>query len=683
MERCVKRVMRQGHDKSAAVAICYSSVAGRLERRAKRLKQLTTKEPNYGARAGETIAGNLGRGGDGKFTRADGSAASGRDVISALTARPKKSSGKRAGASAADQAAAFEKAGVGSDAQALRDFAGGTVPSGDAADRLVKAGLAERGKDGTLRMTGAGRGVVRAAKRGDAQAAADAASRGRDAVAKRDERAQAKVGREQARDQARQAREAERARRRADTERRRGESQSQRSAADMQRVGDRVEEIEALVDSDENVTEFERTRNVNRLDDLARRLERAGGNADLSRRIDAARRKLTSGTAPAAAPSAIVAQAERRESLHVFKATDGWRWIGVSSSAYEDREREIVSTKALEADADRMDTEGAYGPLRWWHVGGVTYTTPLAWETATATPGADIGTCDFSMVVGRMAVEGGTLHPAIGPALATKAGEFQMSRGFSHPISEPDAEGVYHHIRTFERSLLPRGKAANPFTSIDVSKEQNMATMQEKMKALADKFFGGDMAQAEQVVADVTAKDKEVAASGVAFKGEGDAPAAEAAPAIEAVKDAAAEAVTPAAAVEAKAEETKAEVEIEAEADGEDMTFVGDMTIDELVGALAPALAQAMASAMAPVTAELDAAKKELTALRGVATKEAGALVAIDARVKELEGDAPGQRAGYRASQDASNAKTKEQVGVAAPQTEDELAKLVGFMLKG
>lgn len=691
MDRCVDRVGKTGKGKQAAIAICYTSITGTRKERAERFAErlaIALKEPNYGARAGQTIAGNLARGGDGKFTRADGSAASGRDVINALTARPKKSGGsKRAAVSAEQQAAAFERAGVGSDAQALRDFAAGTAPSGEAADRLVGAGLAERGRDGQLRMTSAGRGVVRAAKRGDAQAAADAASRGRDAVAKRGERAQAKVDRETARAQAQAARQAERDRRRAETERRRGEAQSKRNTDERQRIGDRADELTALVDQDENVTSFEREQRVNRLEDLSRRLERAGGDDTTQRKIDQALRKLRTGAAPtaasptpaASAPAAIPLAHRESGELHVFKQGDTWRWLGVSSNAYEDREREIVSAKALEADAERMDADGTFGPLRWWHVGEVKYTQPLDWTTAIAGPGLDIGTCDFSMVVGRMAVEGGSLHPAIGPELAAKANEFQMSRGFAHPVNEPDGDGVYHHIRTFERSLLPRGKAANPFTAIQVNKESDMATTKEKIQALADRFFGGDAAKAEAVVADVTAKDKEIEASGVAFKGDGDAPT-ETTKAEGEVK------------VEAMAEEVKADgegVEVEVEAEGEDMSFVGDMTIDELVAALAPVLDAAIAKAKNSAMAELDATKdalaetqKELSTLKGVATKEAGVIASLDQRVKELEGDAPGQR-GYRATTDAATIRTKEEMGVNAPQTEDEVTQLVTFMLKG
>ena len=419
----MRRVMRQGHDKSAAIAICMSSIAGRIERR----KQLALKAPDYGARAGQKIVGNLARGSDGKFTRADGSAASGREVRDALTARPKKASSKRAAATPEQQAAAFERAGIGGDAQALRSFAKGNAPDGAAADRLIAAGLAERGRDGALRMTSAGRGVVRAGERGDVQAAADAASRGRDAVAKRDERAAAKVTRDQARAEAQAQRAAERDRRRAETERRRADAQGKRDATERQRIGDRAEELVALVDQDERVTEFERTQRVNRLEDLSRRLERVGGDDATQRKIDGALRKLRAeaeadSNDESRAPSPAPIAHRGYESLHVFKAADGWRWLGVTSNAYEDREREIVSTKALEDDAERMEAAREYGPLRWWHVGEVEYARPLDWTTAIAGPGVDIGTCDISMVVGRMAVEGGTLHPAIGPALAATAG---------------------------------------------------------------------------------------------------------------------------------------------------------------------------------------------------------------------------------------------------------------------
>jgi len=178
IDRCVTRVVRQGHDKSSAIAICHASIVKRKERREARL---LTLKANYGAKVGQTIQGALSRGQGGKFTRGDGSAASGREVIDALTGRGKKGGKGKKKVSDADQAATGEKAGIDSeDLAAVRALSkAGAVSEGDAA-RLVNLGLAERGKDGTLRMASNARSLLRAVQGGDVQAAKDALSKGRD-----------------------------------------------------------------------------------------------------------------------------------------------------------------------------------------------------------------------------------------------------------------------------------------------------------------------------------------------------------------------------------------------------------------------------------------------------------------------------------------------------------------------
>ena len=53
--------------------------------------------------------------------------------------------------------------------------------------------------------------------------------------------------------------------------------------------------------------------------------------------------------------------------LKVFKGEDGnLRWVTVSSTAFRDRDNEIVSTKALDEDVTLSDQTKEYGPLRWW-----------------------------------------------------------------------------------------------------------------------------------------------------------------------------------------------------------------------------------------------------------------------------------------------------------------------------
>lgn len=197
---------------------------------------------------------------------------------------------------------------------------------------------------------------------------------------------------------------------------------------------------------------------------------------------------------------------KERSAFVVVKERDGsYRWFASSSNAYKDNDQEIVSTKALASDCDRMDVAGDYGPLRWWHMGDLN-------------SGVDVGTCDFNAMNGRMLIESGTFRDAtVAQALLARAKELGVSVGFTHPTSEP-AGGVYEHIRRFERSVLPRAAAANPYTSFDVNKESDsMATMQEKWKEFVS-LFNGDEAQARKYVSANLDTQKEIEQAGVKHK---------------------------------------------------------------------------------------------------------------------------------------------------------------------
>lgn len=633
---------------------------------------MSLKAPKYDARAGQVIAGNLARGGDGKFTRADGSAASGREVINALTKKPKggKGGGKRA--SDAQQDATAQKIGLqAGDAKALANFGKGGQMDDATAARLEKAGMVERGANGDLRFTGAGRSATRALQRGDERGASDAASRARDAQSKREER-QAK------RDQAaadRAARAGQRDGKRQSRENARAQAQSQVSAGEREKIGNRLEEIESLADQrGEDMSDFQRTQAVNRLEELQTRLTKAGGDDTLSKRIDAMRRKLTGEDAPEAPanhPQGVASPTPIKEAkggrFEVFKAGDSYRWLAVTTNAFKDGDGEIVATDALEADAERMTTENDFGPLRWWHVGNVEYPRALDWTSAKAGRGIDIGTTDYATVIGRMRIEGGTIHKEFGEAIAAEPNAYALSIGFAHPISEPQA-GVFHNIRTFERSLLPRGRAANPFTSIQIQQESDMASMKEKLQGLADRFFGGDLAKAEAIAGEVMAQGKELETAGVAFKS-GDATD-------EAKADDA-----PLAEVKADAPADMAEGETpEADDTGDPATFVGDMTPDEFAKLIAGAIAEAIAPLMGQMNEAKQAAQAvqaELGTTKEASGKTAGNVAALEARVKELEGDAPSAK-GFRASQ---SIETLKQAPPAPPQAEDDIARLAAWVL--
>lgn len=142
----------------------------------------------------------------------------------------------------------------------------------------------------------------------------------------------------------------------------------------------------------------------------------------------------------------------------VYKTAKGYRWLAISSTAYRDRDGEIVSTKALKQAVENTTRRGNFGPLRFWHE-----------------PGLDIGTTDYQAVSddGKYLVESGLLDSRVAPNIvtATKSQDYQMSIGFNHAPTEPDKDGVFHRINIFERSIVPAGRAANAMTLFNIAKE--------------------------------------------------------------------------------------------------------------------------------------------------------------------------------------------------------------------
>lgn len=355
------------------------------------------------------------------------------------------------------------------------------------------------------------------------------------------------------------------------------------------------------------------------------------------------------------------AKKEHRPGLSIFKEANGeYRWITFSSTAFRDRDGEIVSIKALQDDCDRADRTGEYGPLRWWHV-----------------PGVDIGKCDFNMVYGRTLIESGTFNsPEIAQAVAKEAHGLQISIGFNHPKNQPDSAGVFHQIRRFERSLLPAGRAANLFTNLVVRKESNMASIQEKLKAFGallkdDELVAGILAQ-------VQSSEKSADEKGVEFK-----------EAEETVPDTTEKAKVSDMQIELELEPKDAEgepVEAEGEEDEEEKSFddgpfVGDLTPDEFGSLMANVITRAFEPMMTSIKEiqEGETATKEARAKEGAALQKQ--IDALTTRLKELEGSTPKAAKGYVASGATDNlVEEGHRLKNAAPQT-DPLDKFAAFAL--
>lgn len=309
----------------------------------------------------------------------------------------------RQGAHAAEQAKqradVLRSLNIAPDGQrALEALRQGNQPDPAALARggFVAAGLVEQARDGTYRMTPAGRALLSAADAGDRGRAGDTISGGRDRTGARAER--------------------------------------QAAAAERKK-----------------------------------KPKQASGGS---------KKKHPTPKHPAARP---MTRAERRrqraiarmmrprqaaKSFLVYKSADGApRWLARTTTAYRDRDREIIAIKTLDADSQRMTAARQFGPLRWWHVGQPDPDARVPWG-----PGLDIGDCDFSIQIGTTRVESGTFKSAVfAQRIAATADQYELSPGFFHPLDQP-YDGVYADIRTFERSLVPikYGRASNLFTGLTV-----------------------------------------------------------------------------------------------------------------------------------------------------------------------------------------------------------------------
>jgi hypothetical protein len=187
-------------------------------------------------------------------------------------------------------------------------------------------------------------------------------------------------------------------------------------------------------------------------------------------------------------PKENTVKLETDSPLTIFKQKNGtYRWMLISSTAYRDHDGHIVSMQAHEADANRMNEEKDYGVLRWWHVGMPTSEDMKDWTKYKSGDGINLGTSDYSEIIEKCRVESGEFDDStLAESLLPFAANLAPSIGFSHPEDEPNSEGIFSNIKTFERSLLPRGKESNFLTSqlILTKKESLMADMKEKLETL-------------------------------------------------------------------------------------------------------------------------------------------------------------------------------------------------------
>jgi hypothetical protein len=546
-----------------------------------------------------------------------------------------------------------------SGSKALTAFAQGKQPDAAMGKQLAQMGLAEQASDGSFRMTPTGRGVVSAMAAGDYQRAVDGISRGGDTSAKRQERTSAaqtrqagaakrqqdaagkrlanQLGRELAKRQPKPAKAASGGSKKPAAHEQAPEKP--RAPAKPKRAARQSAPSVGSVNSGSSAKPKPAAPKPAPAKQIAPALQTAADQLSQGAELsdDDTQALIRNGLAKLNKDGALVLTAAgmhaTQKAFRVFKDAQGRaRWVAQSSTAFQDRDREIVSTKALADDCAHADESGSYGPLRWWH-----------------TPGLDLGDCDFNAMHGRVLIESGTFRsPAIAQKVAQAAGGLEISLGFLHLPNEPDADGVFHQVA----ALKTLG-----FSDDDITGLQAQATATEK--AATDQgvaFKAGEPAELPDVII-----------NGVTYK------------AFPPKKD-------DEVVVEAKAP-LPGNPEEDALDGGVDDAMEEEVAPDEnaltlSTGDLA-AISEAIQSAVATIMGGLDLEKKVASHVQGFlapmaqaqTTKDAEAaqqretIAQLQQQLKELTGDQPATS--YRASQARDNVLTDATMLAAAKQLND------------
>jgi len=194
------------------------------------------------------------------------------------------------------------------------------------------------------------------------------------------------------------------------------------------------------------------------------------------------------------------------EGFTEFKTLDdGKRWLAVSSGGFEDRDGEIVSTAFLESCVALADKTKDRGPLLIWH-----------------TPGSAIGTCDFQAVVGDpgLLLESGTFDDTPdGRSAVEYYKEHAKEKGMSIKFFylNRTEEGTYLPPGIImERSILPLGRAAFPWSGINLEEMAKMAKIDSAKLQELSAIIGE--ARANEIVEHLDEQGQVLKEIGIRFK---------------------------------------------------------------------------------------------------------------------------------------------------------------------
>lgn len=228
-----------------------------------------------------------------------------------------------------------------------------------------------------------------------------------------------------------------------------------------------------------------------------------------------------------------------------FKDDGGeYRWLMIATNKFVDKQAETFTEEAHKEYVEYVERTADFPELRVWHV-----------------PGSGVGRADFVDYLDGFRIDSGTFYKEftdVAARLAVWPEPLGASHGYRYRYADKSG-GVFRKYRTFDDTVLPFERAANPWTDMTVEfKEVFTMPLRSEKRAFLVGVLGEErtkvieekLPQAEKALEELGIGWKEAAAIGEALSGE--VPAAEV-PAPAAAAPAAATAAVPAAPVAATA----------------------------------------------------------------------------------------------------------------------------------
>lgn len=232
-----------------------------------------------------------------------------------------------------------------------------------------------------------------------------------------------------------------------------------------------------------------------------------------------------------------------RTSFHSFiDAKGNWRWLSIHTNNFRDRDGEVFPESAHKEFVALADRLQRYPELWFWH-----------------TPGSRMGFADFvdeadGFVLASGPFDQWAIDAGIPAKLQRDQDRFGTSHGYTYPEDAKEADGTINRYFTFEVSVLPKERAANPWMPLaDIMAKEGTMSFRPEKKAVLAEYLGTDKTDAlERGLENLS---KELEAAGIDWKDVTDALAASTAvPAAQVVSGAAPADAGPATQVEADAE---------------------------------------------------------------------------------------------------------------------------------